>query len=81
MERFSKLGRVRNRRKNGDLQNYNIVKIGEHTEKSPGDLSRLTITQNSVQDNQLKLVLETRKNYNSNNYINDDNNNTSDATK
>ena len=34
-----------NKRKSGDHPNYSIIKIGQNTEKSPGDLRRLTVTQ------------------------------------
>ena len=30
-----------------DYQNYSIVKIGQNTTNSPGDLRRLAVTQNS----------------------------------
>ena len=35
-------GRFRSQRRSGD---YNIIKIGQNTEKSPGDLRTLGITQ------------------------------------
>ena len=31
--------------------NYSIAKIGPNTEKSPGEMRRLTVTQNPVKDN------------------------------
>ena len=34
--------------KSGDNQNYGIVKISQNTEKSPGDLRRLAVTQTPV---------------------------------
>ena len=37
-------------RKNQDHSNYCIIKIGQNTEKSPGDLCRLGITKYSVKD-------------------------------
>ena len=37
-------------------KNYSIVEIGQDTEKSPGDLRRLTVTQISVKNHQLTLV-------------------------
>ena len=43
----------------GDYPNYNIIKIGENTEKSPGDLRRLAFTQTPVKDHQLKLTWKT----------------------
>ena len=36
-------GRLANKRKRGDNPNYSIVKVGQNTEKSPGDLRRLAI--------------------------------------
>ena len=41
-------GSVGNRRKNRDHPNYSIVEIGQNTEKSPGNLRRLTVTQTPV---------------------------------
>ena len=49
-------GRVANRRINRDHPNYSIVKIGQNTEKSPGDLRRLDVTQTPMKDHQLTLV-------------------------
>ena len=34
-----------NNRTGGDCPNYNIIEIGQNTEKSPGDLRRLVIAQ------------------------------------
>ena len=36
----------------GDHQNDNIIKISQDTEKSPGNLRRLTITQTPVRDHE-----------------------------
>ena len=49
-------GGLENKRTNGNYQNLNIVKIGQNTEKSPGDLRRLTAIQSSVRNHQLTLV-------------------------
>ena len=38
-----------------DLE-ISIVEIGQNTEKSPGDLRRLPVTQTPVKDHQLTLV-------------------------
>ncbi len=43
------------RRTSGDHPNY-IIGNGQETEKSPGDLRRLAVTQTPVKDHQLKLV-------------------------
>ena len=57
----------------GDHPNYNIIENGQNTEKSPGDLSRLAITQSPVEDHQLMLMW--KNNYNNNNSNNNNNNN------
>ena len=36
--------------------NYYIIENGENTEKSPGDLRRLAVTQTPVKDHQLTLM-------------------------
>ena len=45
-----------NKRSNEDHPNCNIIKIGQNTEKSPGDLKILAVTQTPVEDNQLTLA-------------------------
>ena len=40
----------------GDLPNYSIIENVQDTEKSPGDLRRLAVTQTPVKDYQLKLM-------------------------
>ena len=45
----------------GDHPNYSIVEIGQNTEKSPGDLRRLTVTQTPVRNHQWTLVWKTLK--------------------
>ena len=59
--------RVRNQRTSQDLPNYNIVEIDQNTEKSPRDLRRLYVSQTSVRDHQLTLLLKIRTEYNNNN--------------
>ena len=39
-----------------DHPNYNNIENGQNTEKSPGDLRRLVVTQVPVKDHQLKLM-------------------------
>ena len=39
--------RHRNQRTSRDHRDYRIIKIGQNTEKSSGDLSRLTVTHKS----------------------------------
>ena len=43
-------GRLRNKRVSGDHLHYSIVEIGQNTEKSPGDLRRLAVTQTPVEN-------------------------------
>ena len=40
----------------GYHQNYSSVEIGQNTEKSPGDLRRLAVTQTPVENHQLTLM-------------------------
>ena len=51
-------GRVGNWRTCRDHRNY---KIGQNTEKSPGDLRRLVLTQTLSKDHKLTLVWKTHK--------------------
>ena len=37
-----------------------IIKIGQNTEKNPGDLRRLAVTKTPLEDHQLKLIGKTR---------------------
>ena len=39
-----------------DHPNYSIIENSQDTEKSPGDLGRLTVTQTPVKDPQLRLM-------------------------
>ena len=43
-------------RTSGDHPNYSIIENGQNTEKSPGDLRRLAVTQTPVKDYQLTLI-------------------------
>ena len=54
------IGRVGNKRTTGDHPEYSIIKIGQNTQKSPGDLRRLAVTQTPV-GNQLTLVWKNLK--------------------
>ena len=40
----------------GDYPNYSIIKINQNTEKSPGDLRRLAVTQTLVKDHPLRMM-------------------------
>ena len=46
-------------RTSGDHPNNNIIENGQNTEKSPGDLRRLAVTQTPVKDHQLTLMRKT----------------------
>ena len=52
-------GRVGNRRMNRQNSKYSIVKIGQNTVKSPGDMRRLGVIP--VNDHQLMLPWKTLK--------------------
>ena len=54
-------GRLENKRTSRDHNDNSIIKIGQNTEKSPGDLRRLAITQTPVRNYRLMLVLKTLK--------------------
>ena len=46
-------------RTSGDHPNYYIIENGQNTEKSPGDLRRLAVTQTPVKNHQLTLIWKT----------------------
>ena len=53
------------KRASGDHPNCSITEIGLNTEKSPGDLRRLFVSQTSVKNHRLMLAWNTRgENYN-----------------
>ena len=54
-------GGLGNKRMSRDHPNYGIVKIGQNTEKSPGDLRRLAVIQTPMTDHQLTLEWKTLK--------------------
>ena len=39
-----------------DHPNYSIIENGQNTEKSPGDMKSLAVTQTPMKDHQLKLI-------------------------
>ena len=47
---------LENKMTSRDHPNYSIIKIGQNTEKSPGDWRRLTVAQTPVRNYQLTLV-------------------------
>ena len=49
-------GVLRSWRTGRDYPNNSIIKIGQNTEKSPGDLRRLAVTQTLVKNHQLILM-------------------------
>ena len=49
-------GRLRNKRTSRDHPDYSIIKIGQNTEKNPGDLRRFAVSQTPVANYQLSLV-------------------------
>ena len=63
-------GGLGNKRTVGDHPNYSLIEIDQNTEKSPGDLRRLAVTQTSTNDYQLTLIWKTLKEYNNNNITN-----------
>ena len=54
-------GGLGNKRMSGDHPNDSTIKISQNTEKSPGDLRRLAVTQTLVEDHHLTLVWKTLK--------------------
>ena len=46
-------GKLRNKRTNGDRPNYSIIKIGQNTAKSSGDLRKLAVSQTPMKNHQL----------------------------
>ena len=54
-------GRLGNKRTNGDHPKYSIFEIGPNTKTSPGDLSRLAVTQTPVKAHQQTLTSKIRK--------------------
>ena len=54
-------GRIENHNMSGDHTNDSTVKIIQNTEKNPGDLWRLAVSQTRVKDHQLMLVWKTLK--------------------
>ena len=45
----------------GDHPNYSIIKNGQNTEKSPGDMRTLGVTQTPEKNHQLTLMRKTLK--------------------
>ena len=52
-------GGLRGKGPSGDHPNYSIIENGQNTEKCPGDLRWLAVTQAPVKDHQLKLLKKT----------------------
>ena len=51
----TRAGRLGNKRMSGDHPNYSTFKISQNTERSPGDMRRLAVTQTPVENHQLTL--------------------------
>ena len=49
-------GRLGNKSTSRDHPDYSSIKIGQNTEKSPGDLGRLAATRTPVKNHHLTLV-------------------------
>ena len=49
-------GGLGNKRTSGEHPNYSIIEIGQDTEKCPGDLKRLAVTQPPVENHRLTLM-------------------------
>ena len=54
-------GRIGNKNKSGDYPNDSTVKIGQNTEKSPGDVRKLAVSPSPLKDHQLMWVWKTLK--------------------
>ena len=48
--------RPRNNRTSKDHLIYSVIKIGQNTEKSPGDMGGVSVTQTSLKNHQLMLM-------------------------
>ena len=47
-------GKLRNQKASGETNlDYSIIKMGQNTEKSPGNLRRFVVTQTPVKDHQV----------------------------
>ena len=53
------IGGLGNKRANGDHPNNSVIENGQNTEKGPGDLRRLAITQTLVKFHELRLMWKT----------------------
>ena len=47
---------IENKRTTGNHQYFRIIKIGQNTEKSPGELKRFAVTQTPLRHHQLTLA-------------------------
>ena len=55
----TRTGGLETKRTSGDHLNFSITEISQNTEKNPGDLRRLAVTQTPVKDDQLTLMRKT----------------------
>ena len=65
----TRTGGLGNKRTSRDHPNYSIIEIGQNTEKSPGDLKRLAVTQTLVKKPSANADVKNSEgvNYNNNN--------------
>ena len=52
---------ILNKRKSGDHTNYCLIKVGQNTEESPGDLRKLVVTQNPVKKTSANIGVKNLK--------------------
>ena len=57
----TRIGGLGNKKTSEDHSNCRIIEIGQNTEKSPGNLRRLAVTQTPVKDHHLTLMWKTFK--------------------
>ena len=62
----TRTGGLGNNGTGGDCPNYSIAEISQDTEKSPGDLRILAVTQMPVENHQLTLVSKISRSNNDN---------------
>ena len=66
---------------NGDHPNDSIIEDGQNTEKGPGDLRRLAVTQTPVKSHQLTLMWKTLNTTTTTTTTNNNNNNNNNKKK
>ena len=61
-------GRLGNKSISKDYPDNSVIKIGQNTEKTLGDLMRLAVTQTTVRRHQLRLLQKTLKGVSNNEF-------------